>query len=39
GAFGALTATRLPKEPFRVALLLWLLFIGAQLAYRGVVHG
>lgn len=39
GALGALTATRVPKEPFRVALLLWLLFIGSQLVYRGVVHG
>lgn len=36
---GALFATRLPKEPLRVALLLWLLFIGGQLIYRGVVHG
>ncbi|GAA6734818.1 sulfite exporter TauE/SafE family protein [Thermus oshimai] len=39
GALGALLATRLPKEPLRVALLLWLLFIGSQLVYRGVAHG
>ncbi|GLV48329.1 UPF0721 transmembrane protein [Thermus sp. LT1-2-5] len=36
---GALSATRLPKEPLRLALLLWLLFIGGQLIYQGVVHG
>jgi uncharacterized membrane protein YfcA len=36
---GALLATRLPREPLRVALLLWLLFIGGQLVYRGVAHG
>ena len=36
---GALLATRVPREPFRVALLIWLLFIGAQLVYRGVAHG
>lgn len=39
GLLGALFATRLPKEPLRVALLLWLLFIGSQLIYRGVAHG
>ena len=39
GLLGALFATRLPKEPLRLALLLWLLFIGGQLVYRGVVHG
>jgi uncharacterized membrane protein YfcA len=39
GALGALFATRVPREPFRVALLLWLLFIGTQLVYRGVAHG
>ena len=39
GLLGALFATRLPKEPLRRALLLWLLFIGGQLVYRGVVHG
>jgi len=36
---GALLATRLPREPLRVALLLWLLFIGGQLVYQGVAHG
>jgi uncharacterized membrane protein YfcA len=36
---GALLATRLPREALRVALLLWLLFIGGQLVYRGVAHG
>lgn len=36
---GALLATRLPKKPLRLALLLWLLFIGGQLVYRGVAHG
>lgn len=35
GLLGALFATRLPKEPLRLALLLWLLFIGGQLVYRG----
>ena len=39
GLLGALFATRLPKEPLRLALLHWLLFIGGQLVYRGVVHG
>ena len=39
GLLGALFATRLPKEPLRLALLPWLLFIVAQLVYRGVVHG
>ncbi|ETN88974.1 sulfite exporter TauE/SafE family protein [Thermus scotoductus] len=38
-SLGALVATRVPKQPFRVALLLWLLFIGAQLVWRGVAHG
>ncbi|WP_114314144.1 sulfite exporter TauE/SafE family protein [Thermus caldifontis] len=38
-ALGALLATWVPKKPFRVALLLWLLFIGTQLVYRGVAHG
>ncbi|MFN3179604.1 MAG: TSUP family transporter, partial [Thermus sp.] len=38
-ALGALLATKVPKEPFRVALLLWLLFIGAQLVWRGAAHG
>jgi len=36
---GALLATWLPREPLRVVLLLWLLLIGGQLVYRGVVHG
>ncbi len=36
---GALLATRLPREPLRVVLLLWLLFLGGQLVYRGVAHG
>lgn len=36
---GALLATRLPRKPLRLALLLWLLFIGGQLVYRGVAHG
>ncbi len=36
---GALLATWLPREPLRRALLVWLLFIGGQLVYRGVVHG
>ncbi|APD09916.1 MULTISPECIES: sulfite exporter TauE/SafE family protein [Thermus] len=36
---GALFATRLPREPLRVALLLWLLFVGGHLIYRGVAHG
>ena len=39
GLLGALFATRLPKEPLRLALLLWLLFIGGRLVYGGVVHG
>ncbi len=39
GLSGALFATRLPKEPLRLALLLWLLLIGGQLVYRGVAHG
>lgn len=40
GAAGALLATRLPQEPLRRALLLWLLLIGGQLVYRGVAfHG
>ncbi|GAB5602248.1 sulfite exporter TauE/SafE family protein [Thermus sp. FJN-A] len=39
GLLGALFATWLPKKPLRVALLLWLLFIGSQLIYRGVAHG
>ena len=39
GLLGALSAPRLPAEPFRLALLLWLVFVGAQLVYRGVVHG
>ncbi|WP_038056726.1 sulfite exporter TauE/SafE family protein [Thermus amyloliquefaciens] len=38
-ALGALLATRMPKKPLRLALLLWLLFLGAQLVYRGVAHG
>lgn len=36
---GALLATRLSRKPLRLALLLWLLFIGGQLVYRGVAHG
>lgn len=36
---GALFATWLPREPLRLVLLLWLLFIGGQLVYRGVAHG
>ncbi len=39
GLLGALFATRLPKGPLRFALLLWLLFVGGQLIYRGVAHG
>ena len=39
GLLGALFATRLPKEPLRLALLLWLLFIGGRLVSGGVVHG
>ena len=39
GLLGALFATRLPKEPLRLALLLWLLFIGGLFVSRGVVHG
>ncbi|WP_018110389.1 TSUP family transporter [Thermus igniterrae] len=38
-ALGALLATWMPKKPLRIALLLWLLFIGAQILYRGVAHG
>ena len=39
GLLGALFATRLPTAPLRRALPLWLLFLGGQLASRGVVHG
>ncbi|WP_038045207.1 sulfite exporter TauE/SafE family protein [Thermus caliditerrae] len=38
-ALGALLATRVPTKPLRLALYLWLLFIGVQLVYRGVAHG
>ncbi|TFU25246.1 TSUP family transporter [Thermus tengchongensis] len=34
-SLGALLSTRLPPKPLRVALLLWLLLVGGQLAYRG----
>ncbi|MBI3794966.1 MAG: sulfite exporter TauE/SafE family protein [Nitrospinae bacterium] len=40
GIFGSLlgsyTATKVPAKPFRVVLLVWLLFIGSQLLYRGI---
>lgn len=36
---GAYTATVVPGKPFRVALLVWLVFIGIQLLYRGIVRG
>jgi hypothetical protein len=36
---GAFLATKVPHQPFRLALLLWLLFIGVQLVWRGVGHG
>ena len=39
GLLGALFATRLPKEPLRLPLLLGLLFGGGRLVYRGGVHG
>jgi len=38
-ALGALLAIRVPTKPLRLALYLWLLFIGVQLVYRGVAHG
>jgi len=43
GIFGSLAgsyaATILPGKPFRVVLLVWLLFIGTQLLYRGLAGG
>lgn len=43
GIFGSLAgsyaAARVPGKPFRVALLVWLLFIGGQLLYRGLAGG
>jgi hypothetical protein len=43
GIFGSLVgsyaATIVPGKPFRVVLLVWLLFIGTQLLYRGLVGG
>lgn len=36
---GAYAATFVPRRPLRVGLLLWLLFIGTQLLYRGTGHG
>ncbi len=38
-AFGAYAATLVPRRPLKVGLLLWLLFIGIQLLYRGTGHG
>jgi hypothetical protein len=32
---GSYAATKLPTKPFRVVLMVWLLFIGTQLLYRG----
>lgn len=36
---GACVATIVPRRPFKVGLLLWLLFIGTQLAQRGLLRG
>jgi hypothetical protein len=43
GVFGSIVGSHLasvvPGKPFRVALLVWLLFIGGQLLYRGLTGG
>jgi uncharacterized membrane protein YfcA len=36
---GAYAVTLVPRRPLKVGLLLWLLFIGTQLLYRGAGHG
>jgi uncharacterized membrane protein YfcA len=36
---GAYLAAKVPGKPFRVALLVWLIFIGSQLLYRGLTGG